>query len=194
MAGEMIKRKSQAKHRLPASTNASKDGAVALKILTALAEFDAFKKNAHDKKKVAIAVGYKSTDTKTFREAIKQLRDNGDVEYPSASKVCLTDQGRNKVGRVAATKPKTNGDMLAQIVQIVKVPGVKQGCGKFVDALKDGSAKTKLQVAHDLGLSSTDTKSFRNVLKALKEQGIVECVEGNLIRLSDDAFPQGRPV
>lgn len=205
MTGDSIKKKKQqTKHRLLTSAKSKSNSgtnakeAASLKILSALAELDAFKTCAHDKQKVAIAAGYKSTDTKSFREAIIQLRNNEDIECLPAKKILLTEQGRARVGPAINITPKTNEEMLFQIVKIVKIPGHKQGCGKFVDSLKDGGAKTKLQVARDMGLTSTDTKSFRNCLKVLVEQGMVEKVDcpssKSLIRLSDDAFPQGRPL
>lgn len=197
------KKKVQAKHPLPTTAKSSNGAAskgveaACKKILEGLVELNVFATSAHDKQRVAFAAGYKNTTTKTFRSAIVQLRDNGDIECQPGQKILLTEQGRAKVGPEKST-PKTNADMQAHIVQMIKVPGYKQGCGKFVESLKDGSAKTRMEVANDMGFSRIDSHGFRNCLKSLKEQGMVETVKDNsskqtFIRLSDLAFPQGRP-
>lgn len=78
----------------------------------------------------------------------------------------LTDQGRAKIGD-AASVPKSNDEMLAHIVEVIKVPGYKQGCGKMVEALKCGCAKTRLQVANEMGFTRTDSHGFQNCLKSM---------------------------
>jgi hypothetical protein len=189
-------------NRLPAAkgTPTSTKGvpAVCKKILAALAELSVFATTSHRKKQIAVACGYQSVETKVFREALKKLRDDNDIIYCAGQKVELTEQGRAKVGS-STNKPKSNTEMQAHIMEVIKVKGSKQACGKMIEALKDGSAKPRLQLALEMGYKRIDSSGFCDCFKSLRDNQIIETINDPIskqpsVRLADMAFPEGRPT
>lgn len=146
-----------------------------------------------------ILVGLTGYPKNSLATLLLTLRKKGHVEYDSKT-VRITEDGIREAGGldgVASAVPKTSDAMHERIKENF-VKGKK--CANIYDVLSDGVARTKAQLAADVGV--TNLASMGTYLSSMKAVGVVEYVDGGgeggkkkgkLVQLSKMCFPLGRP-
>ena len=162
------------------------------RIVVALKELYDLGIKAPPRLQVALFSGYANVKSKGFANALSKLcKTQGLIEYPDSKSVRLTQAGITKAGSV--TPPSSNEQVHEKIKNLLK--GTET---KIFDELVDGLSHIREQVAADVGYSNVKSKSFANSLSKMSSLGFLEYVKSdskkNLIRLTDIAFPLGRPV
>ena len=158
-------------------------------IYDALADMHAFGVDEVSALYVAGYAGYKSTDTKSYRNIVKRMKDAGVIRTGPNNTLALTDNARLSL----VTKPMNNAEKLERLKAVVGkiAPGTK-AC-EICDILSDGHARSREALAHRLNLTSTDTKSFRDAVSALKKLKSLEVNQNKTLQLATSVFPEGRP-
>ena len=134
--------------------------------------------------------GNKNRSTKIVSEALKQLNDEGMINYHGkgdSRTVLLTPMGAKTAATLGVDYVPNN---LAVLNKISTVLGTDTE-GKMFDALRDRSCHPKADVARALGYTCTGTKKFTKTVKILKSKGLLNSVGGNL-QLMDACFPFGK--
>lgn len=168
-------------------------GSLEQKILGALKELYELGITAPPRIQVALFSGHKSLKTKSFANALSKLaKSQGLIEYPDSKTVALTQAGIAKAGSVSP--PTSNEQVHAKICALLGGTEVK-----IFNELVDGACHSREDVATSIGLTSIKTKSFANCLSKMSSLGFLEYVKGdgkgsNGVRLTDIAFPLGRPA
>lgn len=120
---------------------------------------------------------------------LPKLRDAG-LLIVSPKTVKVTEKGMKLADtkNVKSSAPQTNAELQQRLMEKCKLSGSEK---KVLNALIDGSEKTKESVAAKLGMQ---IRSFSNNLTKPKKHGLLE-VNGKNIRLSDKMFVKkiGRP-
>ena len=134
--------------------------------------------------------GNKNRGTKIVAEALKQLNDEGLINYHGkgdSRTVALTPMGAKTAATLGVDYVPNN---LAVLNKISAVLGTDTE-GKMFDALRDRSPHPKADVARALGYTCTGTKKFAETIKILKNKGLLHSIGGNL-QLTDACFPFGK--
>lgn len=162
------------------------------KILIALKELFDLGITSPPRLQVALFSGYANVKSKSFANALSKLsKTQGLIEYPDSKTVRLTQAGIVKAGSV--TPPTSNAQVHEKIKNLLK--GAET---KVFNQLLDGRLHVREQVAADMGFSNVKSKSFANSLSKMSSLGFLEYVKEhgskkNMVRLTDIAFPLGRP-
>ena len=140
---------------------------------------------------VAQACGYKSIDTKSFRDVKRDLQRAGHISGSSTS-VQLSERSIAKLPE-DPNPPQSNADFHAMIKH--HFDHDKNIC-KLIDVLlannnnSGDSVVANLEAANALGYKSVESHGFRNAKKALKELDFLEV--SKVLSLTDKMFPFGR--
>jgi len=154
------------------------------RILTAIAQKNAMGEETPNRKDICTMAGMGSEDS--FRVTCNIIKKKGLIEFPDKITVKLTPEGLEKVGPELAKAPTTNDAVQAQIKDTL--PSGKPQ--KLFEYLLDGCARSKAEIAHELGYDDAKSDSVRVFISKLSKY--IEREDGK-IRLADKVFPFGRP-
>jgi transcriptional regulator with XRE-family HTH domain len=168
-------------HYIKAVSQAENNGDLSrpqLRILQALAEFDAIGRPQAPKKWIAAFAGV-SHSSGSFGNNLGALRTAGHITYPAAGEVALTDSGRALVPDV--NPPATSKEMLERCKSIMSGPQ-----GRLLEELfhAHSAGLSKAQLAERVGVS-VSSGSFGNNLGALRSAGMIEYPEPGKARAAD---------
>ena len=155
------------------------------RVLTVLASQRALGKETVDKKLVATFCSV--TNHHTFDTALSGMKKKGLIENDNGT-MSITEDGLEEVGPDVAAPPADN-----TAAQDMMKDNLKQTSGKtkaMFDILTDGRAYSRAEIAEKIGMEET-AKTFKTYISYLSK--IVDKVDGDKIRLKDEAFPFGRP-
>ena len=152
-----------------------------VKILTALAEFEAIGRLQVPKKWIAALSGA-SHSSSSFTNNLGSLRSASYIDYPQPGFVALTEAGRKTVPAVDA--PRSSDEMLARCKEIVTGPQFA-----ILQALHEvyPNAMQKAELAERVGASFASS-SYTNNLGALRSAGMIEYPEQGKARAADWIF------
>jgi uncharacterized protein len=156
-----------------AAVRASSNGNLSnpqLRILAALAQFEAIGRPEVPKKWIAALAGV-SHASGSYGNNLGMLRSGGYIHYPDSGMVALTENGRSKAPMVDA--PTSTEEMVARCKEIVSGPQAR-----ILDVLVERypHAISKRELAERTGVSP-DSGSFGNNLGALRSAGMIEYPE-----------------
>jgi hypothetical protein len=139
---------------------------------------------------VALFVGYTNVDSATFKETMKKLEVDRSIEVRSKDTVSLTEAGAALAPSIT-TPATTNVEVQARLKSMVKAKGPL-----IFDILCDGRSHVSQIVAEAVGHKNVQSAGFKDPVKQMKSLKILEHPEGdkNRIRLTNMAFPFGRPI
>jgi len=179
---------------MPKEMQTMKKEEIKVKIIFHLAEQQlVFGIEETPKKFLVQLVGYTHEATKGFAIPFKELKDEGIVETSGSKCVRLTEKGIRLAPRDMGP-PKTNVDAHKQFLDILRKK-VKQmdKLEKLWDILADGEAHATDDLVAALGYQHANSKGFTVPKQEMNKLGLIEKVGKGAIRLSDKAFPCGRP-
>lgn len=152
-----------------------------LRILTALAEFEAIGRELVDRTWVA-ARAQASHRSSAYSNNLGFLRTNKLIEYGAASTLRLTEAGRAAVPQMQ--QPLTSEEMQTSCSKIVS-PAQWRIMKALIDAYPSSVARD--QVAEQAGASASSS-AFSNNLGALRSAGMIEYGPGSTVKASDWLF------
>ena len=169
------------------------------KIIAELSKYHYIKKYSAKTIIVARACGYSSIETKRFRNAKKELKDEGKIVNKGADTIELSQVMIDKLNdatiqnNVPNNAPKNNTDHQNHIKQMFKDDKNHKNIVKLVDLLSDGGSLPDKEAATFMGYAGTDSKGFRTAKSFLKEAGFLDGGGSKDLSLTDEMFPFGRP-
>ncbi len=143
------------------------------KILNAMAELASIGTNQPLKEQVAAWSSY-SVNGGAFRNPLGALKSKGLVDYPSASSVSLTEEGKSHTGSVV---PPTWEELMRRIVKVCTGPEWK--IFQAIIAHK-GEIVSHEQIAEETGYE-VNGGAFRNPLGALRTMGLIEYPKSKMV-------------
>lgn len=146
---------------------------------------------------VSATAGYKGTEGKAFRTAVKELRDEGIISRHK-DEITITEKGIKEEMPEAASAPD-NASVQAKLLELIRkepkgLPNEEKTTQIF-DKLCDGKSHTKNSLAVLAGYAKDDSKPFRNLMVRMTRtlKLLVATGKGGRVQLVDRAFPFGRP-
>ena len=138
-----------------------------LRILAALAEFEAIGRTAVSKKWVAALAGA-SHSSSSFGNNLGALRTAGLINYPAPGAASLTDAGRRSAPSISA--PSSPPEMLKRCTEIVSAPQAF-----ILEALaKAYPSELNKEAIAEMVHASPTSSSYGNNLGALRSAGMIE--------------------
>ena len=187
-------KKSPAKKAASAKAKTGNNGSVAdveSRILEKMAKRYSFGVIEVSKDEVLKFAGYSFATARRFIDATKSLQEKGHVEYLRSSKSYrLTEVGLQQVPSVQREKPKSNSDFHAQLKEDFESPKADQ----LLDMLADGRVHDRQTVCIALGYKYQTATAFAKSVKELNTLGFLEAAGRGKFKLTDKAFPLGRPT
>jgi hypothetical protein len=163
-------------------------------ILTELGKYAFLKKYSAKAIQVAKACGFSSTETKRFRNARKELKNEGKItskgDMMELTAESIADQ-LNKKSNANAAAPKSNKEHQDAIKKLFASEKNHGNLCKLIDLLADGGSLTPMDAAKAMGYAAPDSKGYRNAKSLLKDGGFLEGTKE--ISLTEEMFPFGRP-
>ena len=152
-----------------------------LRILGALAQFEAIGRTPVPKKWIAALAGA-SHSSSAYGNNLGALRSGGLIDYPQPGAVALTDAGRDSAPEI--TPPATTAEMIERCKKIVS-----GSQARILDVLVDQYPRSidKAQLAAAAGASATSS-AYGNNLGALRSGGMIEYPDRGLVRAADWLF------
>ena len=169
------------------------DKALKEDIIAQVGKFHRMKKYSAKTVQVAKACGFTSIETKRFRKAKKELKDEGKIIIKGDT-MELTGEMIEQLSAQQSTVEgaKSNEEHHAMIKELfADDKNYKMVC-KLTDLLADGKCMTPKKAASAMGYSGTDSKGFRNAKNLLKANGYLEGTKE--IKLTMEMFPFGHPL
>jgi hypothetical protein len=145
---------------------------------------------------VAKKAGFASIETKTVRVCFQKngpLAARGHVEFPSSDTIVITMAGLQSIGH-DFDRRRSNDEMLDFIASLFNKSSHSEL--RVLDALSDGATYSVTELLTKTNYAREDTKAFREPIRQLKKGGYLEVTGsggGKMYRLTDKAFPDGRP-
>ena len=155
-----------------------------MKILGALAQFEAIGRGQVPKKWIAALAGV-SHKSSGYTNNLGALRSRGLIDYPASGSAALTDAGRESAPRV--DPPSNPDEMFARCLEIV-TPAQAAILKALREAHPQAIAKDKL--AERAGVSAASS-GYTNNLGALRSAGMIDYPQQGLARLSDWTVLEG---
>lgn len=163
---------------------------VEFRILSKMAERYIFGVTEVSKDEVLKFAGYSFPTARRFIDATKALKEKGHVEYLKESKSYrLTEKGLQQVPSAKRETPKTNEDFHTQLKANFESPKADL----ILDMLADGLVHDRQTVCNTLGYKYQTAAAFAKSLKELTTLGFLESAGKGKFKLTDKAFPLGRP-
>ena len=134
---------------------------------------------------VAIVAGYPNSLTPGFKKMLSNLKKEGFITYDTST-IRLTNKGRQEVGDVN-NRVTTNKAFHDCIREMLAVPKYRQA----FEFLIDGKARSKLELAAELGYPNADTPGFKKMLSQIRKHAYVGG-DRDFVQIKDEAFPFGR--
>lgn len=138
---------------------------------------------------VARFAGYKNKEQAGFKKNLTNLKKQGYLDLTSKETMRLTEKGSDFVSPHVGDAPVSNDEFHGYILEMVTQPKIRA----FFCLLANGQTVAKDVVAEKLGYPNTSTAGFKKMLGTAKKDAFVEYVGKDDVRLSDKAFPFGRP-
>jgi hypothetical protein len=162
------------------------------KICAGLAKWESIGIHEMSRLHAASFANYKHIMSRGFVDAMKELKDNGLIEYPNAKTVRLTDKGRRETP--AVDPPKSNAEALLELQKVIHTVCANSGpkSDLICQFLSNGKEYSVEAVLRASGYKHLQSKGFVDVLATLSMVGLLERNHGT-VKLSDIAFPYGRP-
>ena len=157
------------------------------RILNAIAHFVSLGKDVADRKEVMQVADMKNESS--FKTMCGIVKRKGFVEFPDGNTIKLTEAGIEKVGR-AAVEPKGNEEVQAMIMGTIKNKKTRD----MFEILTDGRIHSYPDLANAIGYepSAPSFRTYVGGLSKFSEKSMLP--DGTkMIRLTDIAFPSGRP-
>ena len=125
---------------------------------------------------VAHDAGYKGTEGKAFRTAIKNLKDEGIITKEKGF-VSVTEEGLPKLpeGKAPPSPEERRNKLIQDICGTTKFAGglpTEEQVNDVILALLDGKVHSKKKLAEIAGYTATDTKKFRNLISAIRDRNL----------------------
>ena len=146
---------------------------------------------------VAEGAGYKGVEGKAFRTAIKELKDQGNIQK-SKDEITITAEGIKILPKPKGTPAKptneaTHAKILEMLIKDRKGLPSEECITKVFNKMLDGKAHSKKILASVAGYAGTDSKPFRNLMNKMKVyfQGEGKC--GIVQFCESKVFPFGPP-
>mmetsp|Transcript_3930 Transcript_3930/g.11142 ORF Transcript_3930/g.11142 Transcript_3930/m.11142 type:complete len:236 (-) Transcript_3930:683-1390(-) len=148
------------------------------------------------------ATGYAGPDTKTYRNAVRDLvKTLGYVTKTTKNKITtysLTEVGRDhliEIGKLVVAPEPTSNDELhrhlrATLGESVKAPVAK--LERIFDELLDGQWHDLKDLVAVAGYLRSDSSGYKNIMASLKSLDLLQ-KSGRTVRFSDKVYPFGRP-
>ena len=154
-------------------------------ILNAVARLEAAFDGMPPRDQVAIIAGYPNSLTPGCVKMLSTLKREGMILYDKTM-IKLTPAGRKKTATVD-NKVTTNGQFHDCIRELLSVPKYRQA----FEFLIDGSARSKEELADELGYPNCKTPGFMKMLSQIRKHAYVGG-EKDVVQIKDEAFPFGR--
>mmetsp|Transcript_24197 Transcript_24197/g.57022 ORF Transcript_24197/g.57022 Transcript_24197/m.57022 type:complete len:224 (-) Transcript_24197:409-1080(-) len=185
------------KKAAPKKKAASKEDTVKT-ILEKMASMDEIGMTEVNEQILLTATGYARSDSKGFRNAIKNLaKELGYIER-KAKIYTLTDKGRNhllEIGLITIQEePKSNEQLHHQLKETLEkhAGAPKQKIEDIFKALEDGNWHTTQNLLAASGYKRPDSSGYRKIMSGMKRLDMLE-KSGKQIRFNDNVFKFGRP-
>lgn len=154
-------------------------------ILNAVTRLEAAFNGMPPRDQVAIIAGYPNSLTAGFKKMLSTLKKERLLTYDK-SMIRLTPEGREKTVGVT-NKVTTNGAFHDCIRELLAVPKYRQA----FEFLVDGSARSKMELAKELGYPNAQTPGFKKMLSQIRKHAYVGG-DKDVVQIKDEAFPFGR--
>jgi len=156
------------------------------RVLTALAELEEIRVSPAPREQVGVFAGYSNLNSKGMVNALGALRSAGHIDYPEPGKVCLTASGRKLAP--AITKPKTNADFHARLMQMMGGPE-----SRLLQVLiaRRGHSIDREELARLAGYTNLNSKGFVNSLGRLRTLGLLDYPQRGQVGATDLLFVEG---
>ena len=188
--GKDLPRKKAVTAKARTSGNNSSIADVETRILEKMAKRYKFGVTEISKDEVLKFAGYSFPTARRFIDATKSLQEKGHIEYLRESKSYrLTEAGLQQIPNSERENPATNDAFHAQL----KVDFESPKAGQLLDILADGRVHDRSAVCTKLGYKYQTASAFAKSLKELTSLGLVEAAGKGKFKLTDRAFPLGRP-
>jgi len=142
---------------------------------------------------VALFSGYSNVRSAGFAKAMGHLKKKLLVEYPSSTSYRLTPAGIEAAGCNHASAGNGNNAVTNAAAQNRIKALLKPKAREIFDALSGGQTRERVAVAMLTGYTNERSAGFAKALSTLSSLQIVEYPGPKLVRLTDLAFPLGRP-
>lgn len=146
------------------------------------------------RKEVAKFSGFSTVGSVGFVIAMRKLSEaHAFIEYPDSETVCLTRRGIAEIGPIV--RPERNEEVHERIRKLFHPRDVK-----IFNQLLDGHFHVGHEVATEADYPSVHSIGYVNAVATMRTLGILEYSsnetdrQNKLLRLTDLAFPSGRPT
>jgi predicted transcriptional regulator len=187
---KVAKKTKLAKAKAPSSHSTGPKAPVTQLILSSLKELGDLGITAPPRIQIAMFSGYSNIKSKSFNDAMKELESLGFIQRPDTDTVCLTQAGAAQAPSAAA--PATNNEQVQERLK----KQLKDKAPLVFDVLTDGRSHVCQDVAALVGYSNVKSAGFQSALKQMLSLGMIDHPKDGkkkLVRLTDIAFPFGRP-
>ena len=184
-----------------AKTNAGAEGGAAkassieeveLRMLTKMAERSVFGVTEVSLDELVKFSGYRWSTAPKFSKAKQALVAKGHVVYLKESKSFrITDEGLNAVPNSVKRldKPTSNESFHEQLKDQFEKPKSFE----LLQLLSDGRTHNRQKTCNTMGYKYTTAQAYAQAVSELKTLGFLEAAGKGEFRLTDKAFPCGRP-
>jgi len=166
-----------------------RDGSPTAKILIQTGRLGLVSDGSPSRDTVARFAGYKNKEQAGFKKQLSNLKKQGYLDLSHKETMRLTEMGSDYVAPHVGDAPVSNNDFHDCVLEMVTQPKIRS-CFRL---LADGQTFSKEVVAEKLGYPNPSTAGFKKMLSTAKKEAFVEYVGKYDVRLSDKAFPFGRP-
>ena len=165
------------------------------RILAKMADRHAFGITEVSKEEFLKFAGYSYPTARRFIDTTRSLTAKGYIEYNSSTKcyfltaLGLENAPASSGGGTKRETPKTNDAFHEQLKEQFESPKAFA----ILRMLADGRIHERLKFCNDLGYKYQTAQAFAKSLTELKTYGFLEPAGKGQFRLTDKAFPCGRP-
>mmetsp|Transcript_18516 Transcript_18516/g.27983 ORF Transcript_18516/g.27983 Transcript_18516/m.27983 type:complete len:269 (+) Transcript_18516:436-1242(+) len=161
-------------------------GTIDYKIISSLLELHSIGILKPARIQVAMFAGYTCLSSTGFAKAIIRLKKIGYLTFPNSKCYALTTSGRKSLPQVQA--PHDNDEVHQRMRCLLDEKTV----GIF-NSLLDGSTHLRFEIASKNGYSNLSSTGYAKAMSKLRGLSLIVYPDKNSIKLTDIAFPFGRP-
>jgi hypothetical protein len=171
----------------PTSAHERVPGGVAQRILNALAELEQLNARNPVRELVALLAGYSNLKSAGFVKAVGALRTDGQIDYPNADTVALTDAGRQHAR--PPERPRTSREIQERVVALI---GGKAGeiLAPLIEAYP--SPMKRADVAARAGYGNLKSAGFVKAVGRLRTLGFLDYPDQATMVATSVLFLEGR--
>lgn len=163
------------------------EGTVDYKIISSLLELHAIGISKPARIQVAMFAGYTCLSSTGFAKAINRLKKIGYLTFPNSKCYALTTSGRESMPQVQA--PHDNNEVHQRMRCLLD----EKTAGIFTSLL-DGSTHLRFEIASKNGYSNLSSTGYSKAMSKLRGLSLIDYPDKSSIKLTDIAFPFGRPA